>query len=148
MTDQPQDGTTAYRVTAKCHHSMRKNETPHSLSCFLHIINDETSIHQSVCTCTIGDSGCCGHIIGLLFQLAEYNMLKLSSVPDPVPSTSLPQEWHKPRGDKIGPVRIDKIQLSAPTAKQASRAVCSTLYNPIETCETPDFESFRSSLSN
>jgi len=35
------------------------------------------------------------------FQLAEYHTLQLSSVPDPVP-----QEWHKPRGDRIGPASV------------------------------------------
>jgi hypothetical protein len=33
--------------------------------------------------------------------VAEYSTLELAAVPDPVPSTSLPQEWHKPRGEKI-----------------------------------------------
>jgi len=147
VIDDQAAGNIAYRIAAKCHHSMRKNEPPHTLSCFVHITNDETSIHHTLCSCTIGNSGCCGHIIGLLFQLAEYHTLQLSSVPDPVPSTSLPQEWHKPRGDRIGPVRIEDIQLAAPTALgMHSRAVCSTLYNPIAGCTPPDFGSLRSQL--
>ena len=135
-----------YRITGKCFHSMRKNEAPHSLVCDILVSSAETCICNGTCSCTIGDSGCCGHLIGLLFQVAEYSTLKLSAVPDPVPSTSLPQEWHKPRGKKIGAARVEDITLSSPAGVTKSRAVSSTLYNPLEGCAKPDFQTFRLQL--
>jgi len=84
-----------------------------------------------------------GYIIGILFQLAEYHILQLSSVQ----STSLLQERHKPRGDRIGPVRVEDIKLAVPTSLgMKSTTVCSTLYNLIAGCTPPDFGSLRSQI--
>jgi hypothetical protein len=106
-----------------------------------------SEVHHSSCTCAIGSGGCCGHIIGLLYQLAEYKTLGLTSVPDPVPCTSLPQQWHKPRGKKIGSVRVEDMQLSAPTVGVVqSRAVCSNLYNPISDGNCPEISTLKAAL--
>lgn len=97
----------------------------------------------------IGCGGCCGHIIGLLYQLAEYKTLGLTSVPDPVPCTSVPQQWHKARGEKIGSVRVEGMLLSAPTVGVVqSRAVCSKLYNPITDIGCPDFSTLKAALED
>jgi len=89
-------------------------------------------------------------MIGLLFQLAQYTTLQLKSIPDEVPSTSLPQQWHRPRGKKIAAARTQAIQLAASAVGvQKARPLSSTLYNPIASCSTkPDFETLRSSMQN
>ena len=138
-----------FRVTAKCHRSMRKNEAPHDISSFITCFDDvhQSQAHHCVCSCAIGTSGNCGHIISLLYQLAEYKALGLNYIPDPLPSTSLPQQWHKPRGQKIAPAKVDQMQLSSPAAEVLkSRAVCSTAYNPVAGRDLPTFDNLVSSL--
>jgi hypothetical protein len=126
---------------------MRKNEPPHDLTCYLTCTSSSSEAHHCSCTCAIGSGGCCGHVIGLLYQLAEYKALGLTCVPDPVPCTSLPQQWHKPRGEKIGSIRVEDMQLSAPSVGVVqSRAVCSNLYNPITDLNCPDFSTLKAAL--
>jgi len=138
-----------FRVTAKCYRSMRKNEVPHDMSVFITCSGgiQPSQAHHCVCSCAIGTSGSCGHVVAVLYQLAEYKALNLKAVPDPLPSTSLPQQWHKPRGQKIAPAKIGKMQLAAPAAGvQKCRAVCSTAYNPVAGLDLPKFDDLVSSL--
>ena len=135
--------------TARCHHSYKKNDTPHSLECDIVMTNDTSSACSCYCTCAIGNSGCCGHVIGLLFQLAQYTMLKLRTVPDVVACTSLLQQWHKPRGAKIEAIRTDDMKLaSSSQEKEKTRPVRTTLYNPIANCCTPSYDDFRHTLAD
>ena len=69
-------------VTAKCHRSMRKNEALHDISAFITCFDDvhQSQAHHCVCSCAIGTSGNCGHIISLLYQLAEYKALGLNYI--------------------------------------------------------------------
>jgi len=139
-----------FHVSARCHHSYRKNQPPHELSCDIVVMKDSSSACSCSCTCVIGISGVCGHVIGLLFQLAQYTTLQLRSIPDEVPSTSLPQQWHRPRGKKIAPARTEDIQLAASAVGvQKSRPLSSTLYDPIASCSIkPDFGVLKASLQD
>ena len=88
------------------------------------------------CTCPIGLSGACGHVIGALYQLAEYKKLGLKAIPEDVAKTSQPQTWHTPRGPKIQGKAVQDIQVSGykkvvKPSEEAPRTVQSTLYNPI-----------------
>ena len=42
-------------------------------------------VQFSKCTCIIGQSGSCGHVTALLYQLAYYKHMKLKSIPTDVP---------------------------------------------------------------
>jgi hypothetical protein len=151
LIGQPDDAEgnseSVFRITAKYHHSMRKSEAPHDLCCFITINTSTSEAHHCSCSCAIGTSRCCGHVVGVLYQLADYKALNLKTVPDPVPSTSLPQQWHKPRGAKIGAIRVEDMQLSAPSSKPKSRAVSSTLYNPVTGLAMPDFADLKIALT-
>lgn len=144
-----EDGSTecVFRVAAKCHHSMRKSETPHALELFITSTRPSSYVHHCTCSCAIGNSGCCGHVIGLLYQLADYKARNLKCVPDPVPSTSLPQQWHKPRGKKIGAIRVEDMQLSAPSSRDKLKVISSTLYSPVSCTLLPDFAELKSTLA-
>jgi len=139
--DQQGNGVTCLQVAARCHHSYKKNESPHSLSCDIVMTDDSSSACSCFCTCAIGQSGCCGHIIGLLFQLAQYTMMKFTKVPAVESCTSLLQQWHKPRGSKIEAIRTDDMELaSSSQGKEKVRPVRTTLYNPIADCQLPNFD--------
>jgi len=130
---------------------MKKTEAPHSLCVFITTYSSTgtSEAHHCSCTYAIGTSGCCGHIIGLLFQLADYKMRGLRTVPDPVPCMSLPQQWHKPRGKKVMPTEIEQMQLSAPSSvREKTRPVSSTLYCPLDnvTEAVEDFAKFKLEL--
>lgn len=145
--DEQGNGLTCLHVAARCHHSYKKNESPHSLSCDIVMTEDSSSACSCFCTCAIGQSGCCGHIIGLLFQLAQYAMLQFTKVPSVISSTSLLQQWHKPRGSKIEAIRTDDMELaSSAQGKEKARPVQTTLYNPIANCQMPNFDNFFSVL--
>lgn len=53
------------------------------------------------CSCVIGLSGACGHIVGLLYQLAKYKILGQKALPEDIAKTSQPQTRHAPRGEKL-----------------------------------------------
>lgn len=73
-------------VRSKCYRSMKKNEQPHSLS----VVFNNTDVVKHQCSCAAG-KGLCHHVLGLLFTLAHYQMLKLKSVPPILSKTSKPQ---------------------------------------------------------
>lgn len=49
----------------------------------------------SRCSCAIGSTESCGHIVGLLFSLAHMKVSNLKAIPSSVAKTSLPQTWHR-----------------------------------------------------
>lgn len=98
------------------------------------------------CTCTIGQGGSCGHLIGLLYTIAHYKMLQLKAVPQDIAKTSLPQTWHVPRGQKITSSRIDNLDIASynrpANTELEPQSNCnnikSTLTNPVRV-DFPDF---------
>jgi len=64
-------------------------------------------------------SGTCSHAVGTLFQLLHYKNLGLTDVPSELACTSMPQQWHKPRGPKITPEPVAAMVFSKP--KQTPR---------------------------
>ena len=53
-------------------------------------------------------AGRCSHVIGLIKSLQGLKLHNFSHVPDQLSCTSLPQQWHIPRGDRIEPVPINQ----------------------------------------
>ena len=47
--------------------------------------------------------GHCNHVVGLLFTLNHWFLLRLKEIPADKTCTSLPQLWHRPRGACIQP---------------------------------------------
>ncbi|XP_052079054.1 uncharacterized protein LOC127715250 [Mytilus californianus] len=109
-------GSTNNNTTnTKCYRSMRKNEHPHKVN--ITVRKDEKSISDSKCACVIFIfyvlhkcmiyittkyffSGTCSHVVRLVHTIAHYQNLNSKEVPAELSSTSLPQQWHKPRGKK------------------------------------------------
>ncbi|XP_052798027.1 uncharacterized protein LOC128230070 [Mya arenaria] len=64
------------RLDGKCYRSQRKNENPHQLN--VSFKNDENiEITSSWCSCPIGLTGVCGHVVGALYTIAKYKKLGL-----------------------------------------------------------------------
>lgn len=97
-------------------------------------------IENQSCGCTAG-KGTCAHIVALVYQLAHYKTLKMTSVPDVVSKTSCPQQWHvPPQTHVITPRSLTDVKFVKPKPTRdlkSEQCVCGTLYNPVNT-EFPD----------
>lgn len=110
----------------------------------------DPSVTSSICTCTIGQGGSCGHVVGLLYFLAHMKSSGFKSIPSDVLKTSLPQTWHVPRGDKLQGSAVDNVVLCGYSPKDPTkqpRGLRSTLYNPIKG-EFPEVHDLCDAFSN
>ncbi|XP_046570807.1 uncharacterized protein LOC124279049 [Haliotis rubra] len=113
-------------VSAKCWPSLRKNNSPHRLSLDL----DVDRIKYAYCSCKAGLSGKCSHIIGLIKTLQGFKLHNFKEIPSDLSSTSMPQQWNKPRGDKILPVPISQVVVARPTEQRKRKPIqCHTNMN-------------------
>lgn len=125
-------------VSARCYHSQKKNEEAHKL--LLSISETDDIILSITCSCVKGQSEACGHAIGLLYQLAQYKMEGRKAIPQDVAKTSIPQTWHKPRGEKLKGDEVQNLTFVGYSKKhvpgssqtgEKKAGIKSTLYNPI-----------------
>jgi hypothetical protein len=98
--------------------------------------DDSPTIRKADCSCPIGLSEACGHITGLLYQLAKNKVLSLKSLPEDVAKTSQAQTWHTRRGKKIKSKEVQDLEVAGYRKvdldrESAPRTVKSTLYNPV-----------------
>ena len=98
--------------------------------------NKEVVVSSVKCGCAIGLNASCGHITGLLYQLAKFKLLDLKALPEDVAKASLPQTWHIPRGNKISGAPVHDLEVCGYSKVEQSstdqpRAIRSTLYNPV-----------------
>ena len=111
------------------------------------------AVESATCSCAKGIGQACGHVTGLLYQLANFKLLKLSAVPEDVAKTSQPMTWHQPRGPKIKGTEIQKLSVvgyssgSTSHVTEDQRNVSSTLFNPVRG-EFPKMEDLKASLVN
>ena len=68
----------------------------------VYVENSGPVVKSARCKCAIGLNASCGHITGLLYQLANFNTLYIKALPEDIAKTSLPQTFHLARGEKIG----------------------------------------------
>ena len=66
-------------------------------------------------------SGTCSHLVALVYVLGHYQQLGLKQVPDEQSATSLPQQWHKPRGPKIRAQPVSEVVIAKPTNMRRKR---------------------------
>lgn len=108
------------------------------------------SIKNASCTCPIGSGQRCGHVCGLLYQIAKYKMLGLRVIPEDIAKTSLPQTWHKPRGQQIQPAEVQSLVVHGYNSKlnydAPPKAIKTTLYLPISKEEFPSSQELLESL--
>ena len=101
-------------VRARCWRSMRKNERPHKLKLVLHKQKHQVlDIPSYICSCKAGQ-GFCNNMTELLHTLGHYIKWDLKAIPLPNSSTSLPQQWHKPRVRGIKPESILNVMVKGP----------------------------------
>ncbi|XP_061672472.1 syntaxin-binding protein 1b isoform X4 [Syngnathoides biaculeatus] len=103
--------------------SQRKTEQPHTL----HLQLNPTRISEAHCTCQAGVSGSCSHIVGLVIALQQWQMMGFTEVPSRLACTSLPEQWSKPRGQKIEPAAVPQVVFVNPKLVRKKRPVRNTL---------------------
>ncbi|XP_023930658.1 uncharacterized protein LOC112041543 [Lingula anatina] len=106
---------------------MGKSDPPHGLTLTLSCTDNK--IVNSQCSYVAGMSGDCSHIYGLVHTLAHYQQYGLKEVPAELSATSLPQQWHKPRGKKISPAPVMEMVMSK--AKSATDRKRKPVYTAI-----------------
>ncbi len=112
-----------FNVKAKCKASMKKEIREVEVS-----LNRETGLVVfSKCSCPAGKSGYCNHVMALLFQLADYSLNQLETVPEEIACTSKSRQWGIP-----GQSAVTKEPVMARTVKKLGekRGVSCTLYDP------------------
>ena len=95
----------------------------------------------SSCTCVAGSLGFCNHAVGLMYLVSHYSMTKAKMIPDDLVCTSLPQQWHRPRGKNISSEPLMEIIFKKPklgttctgesTSVSASPGITCSLYPAI-----------------
>ena len=68
-------------------------------------------------------SGHCSHVVGLLKSLQGLKLHNFTHVPDEQSCTSIPQQWHLPRGEKIKPVPVNHVVVARPVENRKRRPV-------------------------
>ena len=109
-----------FYLIAKCYHSFRKNDAPHSLRFALCIVSCEV-IHAN-CSCKTGKVGYCNHVLALMFKGCKFRLYDsqatddLDNEDDEQPNlacASQLQRWHaKGRGENIHPQPVMEVTVS------------------------------------
>ena len=68
-------------------------------------------------------------MVGLINTLMYYQQCGLQEVPAEQSVTSLPQQWHKPRGKKICPEPVSSMVLAKPKEARKRRPVLTDMTN-------------------
>ncbi|KAL3891321.1 hypothetical protein ACJMK2_003583, partial [Sinanodonta woodiana] len=75
-------------------------------------------------------SGHCSHVIGLIKSLQGLKLHNFTTVPDQLSCTSIPQQWHVPRGSKIKAIPLNHVVVARPTeSRKRKPVVCQTDIN-------------------
>ena len=87
-------------------------------------------VESSSCACPAGNSAYCNHVMGLLFEIADYSLHQLSKVPEEISYTSRLRQCGVP-GEKYTPKSpiMQTVVKKLPTKREIS----STLYDPRKT---------------
>ena len=112
-----------FDMRAKCYHSFRKKDAPHSLWFVLCIVLGQ--VMHANCLCKAGNVSNCNHVLALLFRACKFSFydskktddlnLENDKHPD-LGCTSQLQRWHtKGRGDNIHPQPLMEITVSKTT---------------------------------
>lgn len=72
-------------------------------------------------------SGSCSHTVGLIQSLMQWQLMGLSEPPAELCCNSLPQQWGKPRGNKIKPVPVPQMVIVKPKVERKRKPITNTL---------------------
>ena len=90
-----------FYLRALCYRSLRKSEPPHKRRLAISTKQPNFDLLGSSWTCVAGSLEFCNHALGLMYLVSHFFMTKIKVIPDSLASTSLPQQWHKPRRKTI-----------------------------------------------
>ena len=83
---------------AFCYQSLRKSELPYKIRL---AISTEQPYDVLASRPAPVSLDLWGFAVGLMYLVSHYSMTKAKMVPDDLVCTSLPQQWHRPRGKNI-----------------------------------------------
>ncbi|PFX31353.1 hypothetical protein AWC38_SpisGene3816 [Stylophora pistillata] len=112
-----------FYLIALCYRSLRKSEPPHKLQLTISTKQPYFVVLGSSCTCVAGSLGFCNHAIWLMYLVSHFFRTKIKVIPDDLASTSLPQQWHKPRGKTRSPEPLMDMIFKKPKLDQDNAQV-------------------------
>ena len=120
---------------AKCCHSFRKNDPPHTLKVALCIASGDVA--NAWCSCVAGNVGYCNHVLALMLKMCKYTLYDCKSTKDlcqdgdenpALACTSELQKWHNKGGRKnIVPqpvMEVNKTKLDESRTRPGVRSPC------------------------
>ncbi|XP_049267481.1 uncharacterized protein LOC119377008 [Rhipicephalus sanguineus] len=117
--------STLIRVRALCYRSQKKTAPAYKVSAtFFH----DGSIQDCTCECAVRENGACHHILGLLKVVLLLKENGYNEAPPELSCTELPQQWRRPRGEKITACGVDELDWRAPRPGGLERPTPSRLY--------------------
>ena len=78
-------------------------------------------MYFNICTLSFRISGQCSHVLAVIVTLEEWKVGGYKDVPAQPSSTSLPQQWDKPRGAKIKAEPVSQMIISRPVNMNRKR---------------------------
>ncbi|XP_033646503.1 uncharacterized protein LOC117305734 [Asterias rubens] len=106
-------------IKAKCYRSMRKSQPPHKINLIISPTQQDNVIFFFSTTTRL--SVTCCHTIGVVYTVSHFQQLGLKEVPAFLSATSLPQQWHKPRGKIISPRPVSSMVFAKTKDKPRKR---------------------------
>lgn len=114
--------TEYFTIKALCKASMKKEKR----SVFVQLDKTLGEVKSAKCSCTVGKSGYCNHVMALLFELADYSLDQLKHIPEEISCTSRIRQWGIP-----GEMCIKAPVMSTTIQKDSSKKIISsTLFSP------------------
>ncbi|KAL4225003.1 hypothetical protein ACF0H5_015698 [Mactra antiquata] len=80
----------------------------------MRINTDVRKIEDALCSCKAGVSGECAHVLAVIMTVTDWVLEGFKEVPAQPACTSLPQQWDKPRGQKILPEPVSTMVIAKP----------------------------------
>ncbi|KAL1486734.1 hypothetical protein MTO96_046841 [Rhipicephalus appendiculatus] len=103
--------STLIRVRALCYRSQKKTAPAYKVSA---AFSHDGNIHDCTCECAARENGACHHILGLLKVVLLLKKNGYNEAPPELSCTELPQQWRRPRGDRISACGVDELDWRAP----------------------------------
>ncbi|VDI42283.1 Hypothetical predicted protein [Mytilus galloprovincialis] len=105
-------GNERIAIKSNVYRSQRKSEDPHTIN--LDVNETTRKLEDAHCSCKAGISGKCAHVLTVVMMIEQWKILGYKAVPSQPSSTSLPQQWDKPRGPKIKAEPVSQMIISRP----------------------------------
>ena len=111
-----------FDIKGTCRASMKAEKRQMNIS-----LNLKTgSVIKGNCTCPAGKSGYCNHVMALLFQLADYSLHQIKTVPTEVACTNKHRQWGIPSDKYKYPMPVMHTKIFG----DKKRGYKCTLYDP------------------